>query len=160
MCPLLGTCPTTQACALTGNRTSNTLVHRPALNPLNHTIWGCCSWTLFFLYLLFHATANFVGTHSHSISREDDSGPWEAHSSRCSSAGSQCPAFLFTHSSSPLRPCCWAQSCFSVCPFENLTVNFPNLPSHWARVLTSASGVYFLGQNLPQSLLGPFHLLG
>ena len=28
--------PATQACALTGNRTSDTLVHRPALNPLNH----------------------------------------------------------------------------------------------------------------------------
>ena len=35
--PLLGTWPTTQACALTRNQTSNPLVHRPALNPLSHT---------------------------------------------------------------------------------------------------------------------------
>ena len=39
-CPLLGTWPATQACALTGNRTSNTLVCRPALNPLSHTSQG------------------------------------------------------------------------------------------------------------------------
>ena len=38
--PLLGTWPTTQPCALTGNRTSNPLVHRPALNPLSHTSQG------------------------------------------------------------------------------------------------------------------------
>ena len=35
--PQLGTWRTTQACALTGNRTSNPLVLRLALNPLNHT---------------------------------------------------------------------------------------------------------------------------
>ena len=39
-CPLLGTWPATQACALTGNRTSDPLVHRPALNPLSHTSQG------------------------------------------------------------------------------------------------------------------------
>ena len=38
--PLLGTWLTTQICALTGNRTSYTLVHRPALNPLRHTSQG------------------------------------------------------------------------------------------------------------------------
>ena len=38
--PLLATWPTTQACALTGNRTSNTLVCRLALNPLSHTRQG------------------------------------------------------------------------------------------------------------------------
>ena len=37
---LLGTWPTAQACALTGNRTSNPLVLRPALNPLSHTNQG------------------------------------------------------------------------------------------------------------------------
>ena len=37
MCPLLGIWPATQACALTGNGTSDPLVHRPVLNPLNHT---------------------------------------------------------------------------------------------------------------------------
>ena len=34
--PPLGTRPTTQACVLTGNWTSDPLVHRPALNPLSH----------------------------------------------------------------------------------------------------------------------------
>ena len=38
--PLLGTQPTTQARALTGNRTGYPLVHRPALNPLSHTSHG------------------------------------------------------------------------------------------------------------------------
>ena len=37
MHPKLGTWPATQAHALTGNRTSDPLVHRPALNPLSHT---------------------------------------------------------------------------------------------------------------------------
>ena len=37
MRPQLGTWPTTQACALTGNRTSNPSVHRPTLNPLSYT---------------------------------------------------------------------------------------------------------------------------
>ena len=40
MHPLLETWPETQACALTGNRTSGPLVHRLALSPLNHTIQG------------------------------------------------------------------------------------------------------------------------
>ena len=34
--PLKGTWSTTQACALTENRTGDPLVHRPALNPLSH----------------------------------------------------------------------------------------------------------------------------
>ena len=38
------TWPTTQACALTGNWTSNLLVYRPALNPLRHTSQGCDSF--------------------------------------------------------------------------------------------------------------------
>ena len=38
--PPLGTWPTTQACALTGNRTGDLLVHRPTLNPLSHTNQG------------------------------------------------------------------------------------------------------------------------
>ena len=38
--PPLGTWPTTQACALTGNRTSNTVVRRLVLNPLSHTTQG------------------------------------------------------------------------------------------------------------------------
>ena len=40
MCPLLGTRPATQACALTGNRTRHPLVCRRALNPLSHTSQG------------------------------------------------------------------------------------------------------------------------
>ena len=34
------TWPAVQACALTGNRTGDPLVHRPALNPLSHTRQG------------------------------------------------------------------------------------------------------------------------
>ena len=37
---LLGTWPATQACALTGNQTSNPLVQRPVLNPLSYTSQG------------------------------------------------------------------------------------------------------------------------
>ena len=35
VCPLLGTWPTTQACALTGNQTNDPFICRPALNPLS-----------------------------------------------------------------------------------------------------------------------------
>ena len=38
--PLLGTWPTTQARALTRNQTGDSLVCRPALDPLSHTSWG------------------------------------------------------------------------------------------------------------------------
>ena len=38
--PLLGTWPTTQACALIGTGTSNPLVLRSALNPLSHISQG------------------------------------------------------------------------------------------------------------------------
>ena len=41
LCPLLGTWPTTQACAPTGNGTRDPLVHRPALDPLSRPSWGC-----------------------------------------------------------------------------------------------------------------------
>ena len=36
----LGTWPMTQACALTGNQTSDPLVRRPSLSPLSHTSQG------------------------------------------------------------------------------------------------------------------------
>ena len=39
-CPFLGTWPSTQACALTGNWTGDSLVCRPALNPLSYTSQG------------------------------------------------------------------------------------------------------------------------
>ena len=38
--PQPGAWPTTQACALTGNQTSNPSVSRQALNPLSHTSQG------------------------------------------------------------------------------------------------------------------------
>ena len=38
--PLLGTWPATQACALTGNQTSDLLLHRPVLNQRSHTSQG------------------------------------------------------------------------------------------------------------------------
>ncbi|KAF6073461.1 hypothetical protein HJG60_009585 [Phyllostomus discolor] len=41
--PLWGTWPTTQACALTGNRTRDPVVCRPALSPLNHSSQGLAS---------------------------------------------------------------------------------------------------------------------
>ena len=40
MHPLLGTWRVTQACALTGNGTSDPLVRRPALNPLSYASQG------------------------------------------------------------------------------------------------------------------------
>ena len=40
VCPLPGTLPATQSCDLTGNRTSNPLLHRSALNPLSYTSQG------------------------------------------------------------------------------------------------------------------------
>ena len=40
VCPLLGTWPSTQACALTGNGTSDPLVHRPELSPVSYTSQG------------------------------------------------------------------------------------------------------------------------
>ena len=49
--PLLGTWPTTQACAPTGHGTSHDpLVRRRALNPLSHT---CQGWTLSSLTSIF-----------------------------------------------------------------------------------------------------------
>ena len=40
VCPQLGLWAATQACALTGNQTSDPLVCRLALNPLSHTSQG------------------------------------------------------------------------------------------------------------------------
>ena len=39
-CPQLGTQPTTQACALTGNRTGDFSICRLVLNPPSHTSQG------------------------------------------------------------------------------------------------------------------------
>ena len=54
--PLLGTWPAAQACALTGNRTSNPLVRRPAFNPLSYTNRGCL-----FIYLFFEEAVDSHG---------------------------------------------------------------------------------------------------
>ena len=40
VCPLMGTWSATQACVLTGNWTSNPLLHSPAFNPLSHISQG------------------------------------------------------------------------------------------------------------------------
>ena len=56
--PLLGTWPTSQACALTGNWTCNPLIHSPVLNPLTHTRQGLTSYTLLLMQRL--GTANHV----------------------------------------------------------------------------------------------------
>ena len=50
--PPLGTWLTTQACVLTGNWTSEPLVHRPALYPLSHTSQG---WNLILYTALWPA---------------------------------------------------------------------------------------------------------
>ena len=62
MHPLLGTWLTTQACALTGNWTSDPLVHRPALNPLSHTSQGQFTkfYTLQMYSLVIHLSLAFV----------------------------------------------------------------------------------------------------
>ena len=54
--PTAGTCPPTQACALTENWTSNPLVHSPALSPLSHTSQGYVIWLLSYsvLSISFH----------------------------------------------------------------------------------------------------------
>ena len=43
-CPPLGTWPATQACALTGNQSSDSLLRRLVLNPLSHTSQGFKSY--------------------------------------------------------------------------------------------------------------------
>ena len=53
--PPLGTYPATKACALTGNRTGDPLVGRPALNPLIHTSQGWGN----FLSLFFQKSFQF-----------------------------------------------------------------------------------------------------
>ena len=44
--PLLGTWPATQACVLTGNSTTDPLVHRRSLNPLSHTSQGRTTFSI------------------------------------------------------------------------------------------------------------------
>ena len=69
--PLLGIWPATQACALTGNWTSNPLVRRPVLNPQSHNNQGLirhlldhyilCSFNLLCsLFLFFFAVCGVL----------------------------------------------------------------------------------------------------
>ena len=51
-CPLLATWPATQAGALTGNRTGESLVHRPELNPLSYTSQGFTNFNQSFSFLI------------------------------------------------------------------------------------------------------------
>ena len=59
--PQPGTWPATQACALTGNRTSNPLVRRPALNLISHTSKG--RYNLFYKILCDLSTNYFILTY-------------------------------------------------------------------------------------------------
>ena len=99
-CHLLGTWPTTQACALTGNQTRDLLVHRSALNPLNHTSRGCFIKKSFINYaitiipffppLFLSALHSF--SHQQSLSLFS-SCPWVIH---ISSLASLFPILFFT----------------------------------------------------------------
>ena len=57
----IGDWPETLACALTGNPTGDPLVHRPALNPLSHTIQGCFVFCFVLFLMLF---SGFFGLYS------------------------------------------------------------------------------------------------
>ena len=59
--PPLGTWPATQACALTGNQTSNPSVHRLVLNPLSHTSQGKTK-----LYIKFNVNIPRYSLFTHS----------------------------------------------------------------------------------------------
>ena len=60
LCPLLGTWPTTQACALTGNPTGDPLVQRPAFNPLSHTRQDIENFCTLIWTLIFQGVAGFL----------------------------------------------------------------------------------------------------
>ena len=51
--PPTGDLAATQACALTGNRTGNPMVHRLGLNLLSHTSWGKTLASLFLITLTY-----------------------------------------------------------------------------------------------------------
>ena len=54
-CPHLGVWPATQACALSGNQTSNLSICKPELTPLSHTSQGCSFFKKnSYLMTLFH----------------------------------------------------------------------------------------------------------
>ena len=61
--PLLGTWPATKALALTGNRTSDLLVPRLALNPLSHTSQGPLLRFTFFNFQKAYSKFKIVSCH-------------------------------------------------------------------------------------------------
>ena len=68
--PQLGTWPPSQACALTGNRTDNPLVRRPAPSPLIHTSQG--KFTYYFLNdLIIRLKYNWILYNSGSTKKVD-----------------------------------------------------------------------------------------
>ena len=73
----LGSWPTTQACAQTGNWTDNPLIHRPGLNPLSQTSQGKSLLFLKkdFIYFLFCRERRREGE------RQRNSNAWEKHRS-------------------------------------------------------------------------------
>ena len=63
VCPQLGTWPTTQACALTGNQTCDPLVHSLVLNPLSHTSQGwffIIELLVFFIYCRYKFLVSYM----------------------------------------------------------------------------------------------------
>ena len=62
--PKLGSWPTTQARALTGNQTRDPLVYRPVLNPLSHTNQGYCVFKTLQCRLLSQRRVFQTGSHS------------------------------------------------------------------------------------------------
>ena len=56
--PHLGTWPATQACALTGNQTCDSLVCRPVLNPLSYTS-QVTNIYIFFICMYIHIQLTF-----------------------------------------------------------------------------------------------------
>ena len=59
-CPQLRTWPTTQAYALTGNRSGNLFVHRLVLNPLSHTSQGSFLFLKTNIFACFRLLAHFL----------------------------------------------------------------------------------------------------
>ena len=59
VCPPLGTWPTTQSFALTGNQTCGPLVGSLALSPLSHSIKVFCFILKFFLLLFYYSCPHF-----------------------------------------------------------------------------------------------------
>ena len=68
---VLGTCPMTQACALTGNRTGDLLVLRLVLDQLSHTSQGSC-----FCLGCFSPRVSEMQSSCHGSGRAEAGGWW------------------------------------------------------------------------------------